>query len=630
MAFGVWIRLKRVLKAWRSSVPEVKSLLEKHNGILKTGWEENGNLCKLMEIYPNMKFVEEDLSKLINNCLNGKTIPRPNRMRTPRTERANITSANTTTTTTPTKSSFRPTSSESSVSATATPVVHLPPSSPLEPFASPVRSVAPAADGWTVDPGSPPQQVVVDGGSVSSSNSTPRKKNNSSTLTTDSIDIKWSIEGHKYITTLTNLASEKDAISFVQDLKESFGKFCEVFHNFCSLKSELKGPAHPKNNYGGFNVSVDFEFSPLAWEALSVIKPDPKSRLQMKEAIHSWSYMSQALLSHVCPLMAPLVKEKLEKLVEDLKYSDEWPFQEHVECFLSRHCMFKVETSLLNKAGEVLQRIDAGFEEGPQKIISVYGSESPFIKFCKFVKKIDCISSKGFPIHLENWNCREGTCSDVGRCSFHLQPAWVRLGALFMQYPQLKSDPLEWDPREMLKIVSSALFPPAARQSARNLQCTGNKLAHVNLRVHHAAVYDQMASLMKGLGAIDCKIDALRDHERKNDAFWPARNSFEELLQGEKRADYLTTQQLEVIDRLLEDSSGDWRVLMAPPGCGKTFMLVKLAAVELQTFQAQERAPLRLLLLSHSPRLQSHTARCCALCIRDVPTIVVTLGVSSI
>jgi hypothetical protein len=92
---------------------------------------------------------------------------------------------------------------------------------------------------------------------------------------------------------------------------------------------------------------------------------------------------------------------------------------------------------------------------------------------------------------------------------------------------------------------------------------------------------------------------------RPRAAFWPARNKFEELLQAEKRAKFLIDQQYATFEAIRRSYIDSPRLnLPGHPSCGKTFLLVRLAAERAMLEGSQ-----RILLLSHSPLLQPHIAR---------------------
>jgi len=103
----------------------------------------------------------------------------------------------------------------------------------------------------------------------------------------------------------------------------------------------------------------------------------------------------------------------------------------------------------------------------------------------------------------------------------------------------------------------------------------------------------------------------LEQHKKANEAFWPARNTLEQLLQGGLRANYLTKHflteaQFSVFQAVLDRPEGKRRLnLQGHPSCGKTFILVRMAVRELLEGPGSQR----VLLLSQSRGLQAETAK---------------------
>ena len=170
-----------------------------------------------------------------------------------------------------------------------------------------------------------------------------------------------------------------------------------------------------------------------------------------------------------------------------------------------------------------------------------------------------------------------------------------------------------WDPRMMLMALLSRLFDDPINLAAKALSTgvvTANNIFHMDLKLDHATAYERMGQLLDRLGAPDAK-QQLADHARAGDSFFPARNTFAKLLQAEKRAKFLTDQQYATFEAIRRSNIDTPRLtLQGHPSCGKTFLLVRLAAE-----RAMQEGSQRILLLSHSPLLQQHIARSgCAAC----------------
>ena len=137
-----------------------------------------------------------------------------------------------------------------------------------------------------------------------------------------------------------------------------------------------------------------------------------------------------------------------------------------------------------------------------------------------------------------------------------------------------------------------------------------SELLELLLNPEHAQLDSEDEDAKRAAERAKRAVDKLQAHKQENDAFWPARSSYEELLQHTKRANYLTQQQYEFFKREVLDSRRRRLVVEGPPSCGKTFILVH-AAVHYVTASIRGEAPAsRVLLLCHSELLVKELLRC--------------------
>ena len=162
--------------------------------------------------------------------------------------------------------------------------------------------------------------------------------------------------------------------------------------------------------------------------------------------------------------------------------------------------------------------------------------------------------------------------------------------------------------------LETSRFSPQVRTLAHDLrENTANNIMHIDLKMKHGPAYEKMKALFRAIDPDDTKaVNGLDAHKLENDAFWATDDLEETMVQHDKRANHLTSQQyMEFFEPFVLQAEGNRRLIVeGPPSCGKTFILVR-AGVHflLQSVEGLAPGVVNVLLLCHSDRLHDHIRR---------------------